>query len=306
METSVESKTIVTKGHSAEHFGEYRDYWWNKDFLELMSKRWHLEKIHSLLDVGCGVGHWGQILSPFLPENAKIFGIDREREWVQKAQERTQKYGDRFEYRQGCVEEIPFPDRSFDMVTCQTLLIHVPHVKNALEEMLRVLKPGGLLVVVEPNNYANQLILDTLSIAEPLSDIIKAIQFHLICERGRERLGLGFESIGDIIPAYFQKLDLKNIQVYLSDKTSPLVPPYSTYEEQIWIKQLKDWFEEEFIVWNETDTKTYYLAGGGNIEDFNEVWQYLKKRFAKCLEAIANQTYSAAGGNILYLISGRK
>ena len=31
-----------TKGHSEEYFGDFRDYWYNRDFLELMAKRWEL------------------------------------------------------------------------------------------------------------------------------------------------------------------------------------------------------------------------------------------------------------------------
>lgn len=42
------------KGHSEEWFGDYRDFWYNHDFLELMARRWKLDKVDSLLDVGCG------------------------------------------------------------------------------------------------------------------------------------------------------------------------------------------------------------------------------------------------------------
>jgi cyclopropane fatty-acyl-phospholipid synthase-like methyltransferase len=52
--------------HSEAYFGDERDFWWNRDFLELMAKRWDLKSVSSALDVGCGVGHWGQLLSHFL------------------------------------------------------------------------------------------------------------------------------------------------------------------------------------------------------------------------------------------------
>ena len=47
--------------HSAEYFGDTRDYWWNADFLELMGKRLSLDRARDVLDVGCGVGHWGRL-----------------------------------------------------------------------------------------------------------------------------------------------------------------------------------------------------------------------------------------------------
>ncbi|MGC1181960.1 class I SAM-dependent methyltransferase [Legionella sp.] len=67
----------------------------------------------------------------------------------------------RYSYQQGNANNIPFEDNTFDMVTCQTLLIHVGDVDHVLSEMIRVLKPGGLLVTVEPNNIARSLCLST-------------------------------------------------------------------------------------------------------------------------------------------------
>ena len=49
--------------HSSEHFSESRDHWWNSDFLQLIAKRWRLDAVQSVLDVGCGVGHWGMLLA---------------------------------------------------------------------------------------------------------------------------------------------------------------------------------------------------------------------------------------------------
>ena len=46
--------------HSAEYFGESRDFWWNEDFLGLLLKRWDVACVRNVLDAGCGVGHWGQ------------------------------------------------------------------------------------------------------------------------------------------------------------------------------------------------------------------------------------------------------
>ena len=74
------------KPHSAEHFGEQRDYWWNRDFLDLMSKRWRLEDVSSLADIGCGVGHWSRLLYPYLKHPARLTAVDREPQWVREAQ----------------------------------------------------------------------------------------------------------------------------------------------------------------------------------------------------------------------------
>lgn len=305
-EICVEEDLMDAGPHSAEHFGEQRDFWWNRDFLKLMAKRWNVEKIATVLDAGCGVGHWGRILSAILPKEAKITGIDRELEWVHQSQERAKRRNKRFEYTQGLVEDIPYPDDSFDMVTCQTVLIHVADPKKVIKEMLRVLKPGGLILVSEPNNIASDLIFDSININDPIEDIMTAIQFHMICERGKAKLGLGFESLGDVIPTYFQELGVRDIQVYLSDKATPLIPPYETPEQQAWISQTREWLQQDILLWKKDETKRYYAAGGGNVENFEGMWQFIKQRWERFLHAIDNNTCSTAGGNILYLISGRK
>src|SRR5438094_8829184 len=67
--------------HSAEYFGDTRDHWWNLDFLELLGKRLSLDRGRDVLDVGCGVGHWGQLLAHVLPGSARGQGVDPEPLW---------------------------------------------------------------------------------------------------------------------------------------------------------------------------------------------------------------------------------
>src|SRR6516165_2694009 len=58
------------KPHSAEYFGEWRDYWWEPEYVALVLRAWGIEKYKRVLDVGCGVGHWGRVLLPHLPADA--------------------------------------------------------------------------------------------------------------------------------------------------------------------------------------------------------------------------------------------
>lgn len=47
------------------------------------------------------------------------------------------------------VTNLPFDDESADVVTCIQVLVYLADVENALEEMLRVLKPGGRVIIME-------------------------------------------------------------------------------------------------------------------------------------------------------------
>jgi trans-aconitate methyltransferase len=71
--------------HSAEYFGDTRDHWWNLDFRRLMAERLSFDNVRTALDVGCGVGHWGQLLGRVLPQDAQICGVDRDPRWVDEA-----------------------------------------------------------------------------------------------------------------------------------------------------------------------------------------------------------------------------
>src|SRR5262245_51147603 len=173
--------------HSAEYFGDTRDFWWNRDFLELMATRWRLAEVRDVLDVGCGVGHWGALLGGVLPQEARVTGVDRDPIWVEKANERARARGEegRFRYLQALAEELRFPDDSFDLVTCQTVLIHARDPRATLAEMIRVTRPGGLVAVAEPNNMANALVWGSTAEHVPASEIITLMTFQLLCERGK-------------------------------------------------------------------------------------------------------------------------
>src|SRR5262245_65208755 len=126
--------------HSAEYFGDTRDHWWHDDFVEMVAKHWKLAGARSILDVGCGIGHWSQVLARSLPDDARLIGVDREPRWVEEATRRAAAAGlsGRFTYRLGLAGSLPFQDGAFDVVTCQTLLIHVPDPAAVLRDMVRV------------------------------------------------------------------------------------------------------------------------------------------------------------------------
>ena len=188
--------------HSAEYFGDTRNYWWNLDFLELMGKRLSLHRVQDVLDVGSGVGHWGQLLANVIPSSARVQGVDRDPLWVEKAAARVAAHGlaERFTYQVAVAEKLPFADASFDLVTCQTVLIHTPDPGPVVDEMVRVARPGGLILVAEPNNVARALMLDSVSFNDPVDEILARVRLQLICERGKAALGEGNNSIGDLVP----------------------------------------------------------------------------------------------------------
>lgn len=79
-----------------------------------------------------------EMLASFLSADAKMIGIDLETIWIENAKKRISNIPVlcQTDYLIGFAEKIPFPDNYFDMVTCQTVLMHVKDVWGR----------GGLLV----------------------------------------------------------------------------------------------------------------------------------------------------------------
>jgi SAM-dependent methyltransferase len=294
--------------HSAEYFGDSRDYWWNEDFIKLMAERWRLHRVHEALDVGCGVGHWGRLLSVVLPEGARVTGVDRDPFWIEKAAERAQARGQdgRFRYLVGLADKLPFDNDSFDLVTCQTVLIHVPDPRAVIAEMIRVTKPGGLVAVAEPNNAAGALLLDSSTLDAHIDEILALARFQLACERGKASLGEGDNSVGDRIPALFHALGLEGVRVYLGDKASPLLPPYDLPEQRANADEMRDLFRRDFWIWSRADTLRYFTAGGGAADAFEACWASARAQRRRAVDALAEGTFTSAGGGFTYLVSGNK
>jgi len=293
--------------HSAEYFGDTRDYWWNADFLALMGRRLALDRVRDALDVGCGVGHWGQLLIGLLAGDARIAGVDRDPRWVATATERAAARGlsARCRYEVGTAETLPFADASFDLATCQTVLIHVRDPAAAIAEMARVVRPGGLILAVEPNNAAGSLILDSISFDDPLDDVLARARLQLTCERGKAALGEGNNSIGDLVPGLFARQGLVDICVYLSDKANAVVPPYASAEQRAMLEERADFMRRDFWIWSRADTRRYFVAGGGPEREFDALWAVAMGGRERFDAAVAARTYAASGAAIGYLIAGR-
>lgn len=101
-----------------------------------------------LLDIGCGTGVFAAKIRKELP-NAQVWGIDLVRGMLAKGAERWKAHADGVMAIQADSERLPFGEGSFDVVTCANSFHHYPHQDRAVEEMRRVLKPGGRLMLVD-------------------------------------------------------------------------------------------------------------------------------------------------------------
>lgn len=108
-----------------------------------------LEADDALIDVGCASGH--QVFSA-APHVKKAVGIDVAKDFIQAAQAFAVQHAisnTEFICTDGNI--IPFPDASFSKAICSEVVEHLIDPLPLLHEILRVLKPGGVVVFTVPN-----------------------------------------------------------------------------------------------------------------------------------------------------------
>ena len=94
----------------------------------------------TVLDVGCGGGFMSEAMAKL---GAKVTGIDRAQGAIEAARAHARESGLTIQYDQGSADSLPYADASFERVVCTDVLVHVPHPERVIQEIRRVLKPGG-------------------------------------------------------------------------------------------------------------------------------------------------------------------
>ncbi|WP_066256398.1 class I SAM-dependent methyltransferase [Neobacillus drentensis] len=99
-----------------------------------------------ILDAGCGTGQTAAYL--YQQYKAKVVGLEINPIMIKKAKKRFQSLNLPIQLIQGSVENLPFPDNSFDYILSESVLAFV-NKPIALREFFRVLKKGGRLIANE-------------------------------------------------------------------------------------------------------------------------------------------------------------
>jgi SAM-dependent methyltransferase len=100
------------------------------------------------LDVGCGEGRFCRMLKG---AGVRATGVDPTRQLLDMARRRDPD-GD---YRLGRAEQLEFPASSFDLVVSYITLIDMKDFRTAIREMVRVLRPGGSLLIANLTGFTS-------------------------------------------------------------------------------------------------------------------------------------------------------
>jgi ubiquinone/menaquinone biosynthesis C-methylase UbiE len=100
-----------------------------------------------VLDVGAGTGRFPAALLDDVRFQGSVWGLDISLGMLRRARTRLAQYGDRCRLIWQDADTLPFPARVFDAVVCLETLEFTPDPKHTLRELVRVLRPGGSLLI---------------------------------------------------------------------------------------------------------------------------------------------------------------
>src|SRR2546429_843752 len=104
-----------------------------------------------VLDVGCGTGTLAMEVARRVGRAGRVAGVDPGTQQIARARAKAARRNLPIEFQTGMIEQLPFPDQSFDVVLSTLMMHHLPAPlkRQGLAEIARVLKPGGRLVMAD-------------------------------------------------------------------------------------------------------------------------------------------------------------
>ena len=105
-----------------------------------------------VLEVGCGPGFFSIILTQ---AGYRVTATDYTQAMLDQARANAGELADAIDWQLMDAEDLSFADGSFDVVVCRNLTWNLPHPADAYAEWMRVLKPGGVLLVYDANWYTH-------------------------------------------------------------------------------------------------------------------------------------------------------
>lgn len=146
---SIEDLNREMFNNSADYLRESRSEL-PKTYADFIIDKIQIEEKAKILDVGCGLGFLSKLIAE--GSRAKVFGIDQGSDLIKEARNLHGKYA---HFLFGDAYNINFDDNKFNLTICQTLFIHLSDPGRVIQEMIRVTKPKGKIVAIEPLIFAD-------------------------------------------------------------------------------------------------------------------------------------------------------
>lgn len=188
-------KAHLAEGTAPGRSGSWLNSYLNRPSYRLMAATLDLKPEDDLLDVACG---WGEFLAVHAPQVRHVAGIDISGE---KAALARQRLADRIasgtaEVVQGDAAALPWKEGTFSAVTCMDAFAFFPAPEQVLAEILRVLRPGGRMLMQIGMKWPHGLPKHLLHPAAPIDVSDEAAVRKLAEEAGFGQISISYGLVG--------------------------------------------------------------------------------------------------------------
>lgn len=136
-----------------------------RSYTKWRTRLWSTIKGPKVLEVGVGTGK----NFPYYPPCVSVTGIDLTPGMLRRAERRAVELDVDVDLRLGDVQNLEFPDNSFDEVVTTFVFCSVPNSVLGFKEVARVLKPGGQLLMLEHMRSEKPLLGTLMDLANPIA-----------------------------------------------------------------------------------------------------------------------------------------
>jgi ubiquinone/menaquinone biosynthesis C-methylase UbiE len=170
------------------------------------AKRMNLAAGQKVLDLGCGIGGATFPIADAVGPGGLAVGVDISSAMVEAARKRA---GNRagVDFRVGDATAIPFPDKFFHSARCERVFLYLPDRLAALKEMMRVVKPGGRICLVDTEIDSTAIYSKNPKLTRKMTSLITASMPN--GNSGRE------------LPAFARQAGLRDVQTECFALTTP-------------------------------------------------------------------------------------
>jgi len=284
---------------------------WREDTVNKLAGWMNLKPGMTAVDVGCGLGYLGYTYWKYFGAGGHYIGIDNDANLIDEAREASKEWavGGKATFQVGDAYDLPLEDNSVDWAMCQTLLMHLERPSDALAEMTRIVKPGGLIMCNEPDNHRPTLGRFYNSLPElSLEEHALFVKVITISHAGQIKLGRGDNGIGPQVPRMLKLLGMVDIDVRSNDRAEYLDPPYESERQQQTLDKLKKQLldEDRHDMLSER-LKEAFIAGGGDLNEYTQYRKLIDRQTDAMRKQIeAGEFFACSSGGYFYTVKATK
>jgi ubiquinone/menaquinone biosynthesis C-methylase UbiE len=218
------TEAVVSKGKAEAR--RYDRVAWRYDFLESPMEKMFFSKLRrqmladvrgKVLDVGTGTGK----NLPYYPAGVELVGIDISPKMLAKAKTRAVKLGVNVDLQVMDVEDLQFPDSTFDFIVVTFVFCSVSDPVKGLRELARVVRDDGTIFLLEHVRSDNKILGKIMDWLNPVARALFGPNINRRTVENLEKAGLEVMSVESKGPKILKKIVARRSIIVGSSNTRP-------------------------------------------------------------------------------------